>query len=148
MYAHSCLTLCEPMACSRPLPPAPLSMGCSRQESWSGLPFPSPGYISYTSVKEKRSAFTSAHSLHHAEASEPAGSQAPGAGGQPCSPKVPVKMGTGRASRLCWGLPELGVLHRGPGRKRQALRDKLAVPQVGWMGGTGETHILQGSQGR
>ena len=22
---------------------APLSMGCSRQESWSGLPFPSPG---------------------------------------------------------------------------------------------------------
>lgn len=57
-------------------------------------------------------------------------------------------MGIVRASRLCWGLPELGVLHRGPGRKRQALRDKLAVPQVGWMGGTGETHILQGSQGR
>ena len=30
-----CLTLCEPMA--------PLSMGFSRQEHWSGLPFSSPG---------------------------------------------------------------------------------------------------------
>ena len=25
---------------------APLSMGFSRQEYWSGLPFPTPGYIS------------------------------------------------------------------------------------------------------
>ena len=24
---------------------APLSMGFSRQENWSGLPFPSPGYL-------------------------------------------------------------------------------------------------------
>ena len=33
-----CPTLCDPMDCQ-----APLSMGFSRQESWSGLPFPSPG---------------------------------------------------------------------------------------------------------
>ena len=33
-----CLTLCDPMDC-RP----PGSMGFSRQEYWSGLPFPSPG---------------------------------------------------------------------------------------------------------
>ena len=33
-----CLTLCNPMACQ-----APLSMGFSRQEYWSELPFPTPG---------------------------------------------------------------------------------------------------------
>ena len=37
---QSCPTLCDPwtVACQ-----APLSMGFSRQEHWSGLPFPSPG---------------------------------------------------------------------------------------------------------
>ena len=35
-----CLALCNPMD-SRPQ--APLSMGFSRQEYWSGLPFPTPG---------------------------------------------------------------------------------------------------------
>ena len=35
---QSCLTLCNPIDCSQ----APLSMGFSRQEYWSGLPFPSP----------------------------------------------------------------------------------------------------------
>ena len=39
-FAQSCLTLCDPMDCSPPTPP---SMGFSRQEYWSGLPFPSPG---------------------------------------------------------------------------------------------------------
>ena len=39
MSHQSCLTLCNPMDCSTP---APLSMGFSRQEYWSGLPFPSP----------------------------------------------------------------------------------------------------------
>ena len=34
------LSLCDPMDCSLQ---APLSMGCSRQEYWSELPFPSPG---------------------------------------------------------------------------------------------------------
>ena len=38
---QSCQTLHDPMDCS-PCQ-APLSMGFSRQEYWSGLPFPSPG---------------------------------------------------------------------------------------------------------
>ena len=37
---QSCPTLCAPVDCSRQ---APLSMGFSRQEHWSGLPFPPPG---------------------------------------------------------------------------------------------------------
>ena len=36
---QSCPTLCDPMDCSLQ---ASLSMGFSRQEYWSGLPFPSP----------------------------------------------------------------------------------------------------------
>ena len=39
---QSCLTLCDPIDSS---PPAPLSMGFSRQEYWSGLPFPSPSQV-------------------------------------------------------------------------------------------------------
>ena len=35
---HLCPTVCDPMGCQ-----APLSMGFSRQEYWSGLPRPSPG---------------------------------------------------------------------------------------------------------
>ena len=40
LVAKSCRTLVTPwtVACQ-----APLSMGLSRQEYWSGLPFPSPG---------------------------------------------------------------------------------------------------------
>ena len=39
---QSCLTLCDPMdvACQ-----APLSLGFSRQEYWSGLPCPPPGHL-------------------------------------------------------------------------------------------------------
>ena len=37
--AQLCLALCGPMDCSS----TPLSMGLSRQEYWSGLPFPTPG---------------------------------------------------------------------------------------------------------
>ena len=36
---QSCPALCDLMNCSQP---PPLSMGFSRQEYWSGLPFPSP----------------------------------------------------------------------------------------------------------
>ena len=36
---HSCLTLCDPI---EGRPQAPPSLGFSRQEHWSGLPFPSP----------------------------------------------------------------------------------------------------------
>ena len=39
--AQSCLTLCDPM--ESVAYQAPLSMEFSRQEYWSGLPFPSPG---------------------------------------------------------------------------------------------------------
>ena len=38
--AQSCLTLCNPRTVAYQTPP---SMGFSRQESWSGLPFPPPG---------------------------------------------------------------------------------------------------------
>ena len=38
--AQSCLTLCDPMAAAQQ---APVSMGFSRQEYWSGLPFPPLG---------------------------------------------------------------------------------------------------------
>ena len=47
--AQSCPTLCDPIDSSPPLTvaqQAPLSMGFSRQEYWSGLPFPSPGDLS------------------------------------------------------------------------------------------------------
>ena len=40
LVAKSCLTLMTPWTVAYQ---APLSMGFSRQEYWSGLPFPSPG---------------------------------------------------------------------------------------------------------
>ena len=40
---QSCSTLCDPMNCVAHQ--APLSMGFSRQEYWSGLPCPPPGDI-------------------------------------------------------------------------------------------------------
>ena len=43
-----CPTLCHPMDYS---PPGPLVMGFSRQEYWSGLPFPFPGDISDPGIK-------------------------------------------------------------------------------------------------
>ena len=58
--AQSCPTLCNPMdyiACQ-----APLSMGFSRQEYWSGLPFPSPGDLP-DSGTEPRSPALQANSL-------------------------------------------------------------------------------------
>ena len=41
--AQSCLTLCDPIDCRLQVSP---SMVFSRQDYWSGLPFPSPGYPS------------------------------------------------------------------------------------------------------
>ena len=41
LVTELCPILCSPMDCR--LSQAPLSMGSSRQEYWSGLPFPSPG---------------------------------------------------------------------------------------------------------
>jgi hypothetical protein len=45
---QSCPTLCNPMDCS---PPAPLFMGFSRQEYWSGLPFPPQGNLPDPGIK-------------------------------------------------------------------------------------------------
>ena len=42
---------------------APLSMGFSRQEYWSGLPCPSPGYLPEPGVKRVSLQFSSAQSL-------------------------------------------------------------------------------------
>ena len=46
--AQLCLTLCDPWTVAYQ---APLSMGFSRQEYWSGLPFPSPGDLPDPGIK-------------------------------------------------------------------------------------------------
>ena len=59
LVTQSCLTLATPwtVACQ-----APLSMGFSRQEYWSGLPFPSPGGLPHPGI-ELRSPASQADSL-------------------------------------------------------------------------------------
>ena len=66
--AKSCPTLCNPMDCTCQ---APLSMEFSRQEYWSGLPFPSPGDFPDPGI-EPESPTLQADSLP----SEPPGKQA------------------------------------------------------------------------
>ena len=63
--AQSCLTLCDPMDYS---PPGSPSMEFSRQEYWSGLPFPSPGDLPDPGT-EPRSPILEADALQ----SEPSG---------------------------------------------------------------------------
>ena len=46
LITQSSLTLCDPIVCQ-----VPLSMGYSRQEYWSGLPFPSPGDLPNSGIK-------------------------------------------------------------------------------------------------
>ena len=48
LVIKSCETLCDPrtVACQ-----APLSMEFSRQEYWSGFPFPSPGYLPHPGIE-------------------------------------------------------------------------------------------------
>ena len=48
--SRSCLTLCDPMDCSLL---GSSSMEFSRQEYWSGLPFPSPGYLSNPGIEPR-----------------------------------------------------------------------------------------------
>ena len=48
LVAKSCLTLKTPWIVARQ---APLSMGFSRQDYWSGLPFPSPGDLPDPGIK-------------------------------------------------------------------------------------------------
>ena len=48
LVAQACLTLCDPWTVAHQ---APLSMEFSRQEYWSGLPFPSPGGLPNPGIK-------------------------------------------------------------------------------------------------
>ena len=50
LVAQSYLTLCDPMDSSLPGPP---SMGFTRQQYWSGLPFPSPGDLSGPGIEPR-----------------------------------------------------------------------------------------------
>ena len=50
--AQSCPTLCDPMDCVARQ--APLSMEFSRQESWSGLPFPSPEEVLKSKLRQEK----------------------------------------------------------------------------------------------
>ena len=78
MFACVCVCVCiSPSVVSDSLLPpwtvpcqAPLSMGFSRQEYWSGLPFPSPGHLFDPGI-ELGSPALQADSLP----SEPAGTQ-------------------------------------------------------------------------
>ena len=54
LVAQLCPTLCDLMDCVACQ--APLSMGFSRQNYWSGLPFPSPGDLPNLGVKLESSA--------------------------------------------------------------------------------------------
>ena len=57
---QSCLTLCDPMTAAHQAPP---SLGFSRQEHWSGLPFPSQMQGSAIVAGCGSSPFWSPHSL-------------------------------------------------------------------------------------
>ena len=50
LVAKSCPTLATPWTIAHQ---APLSMGFSRQEYWSGLPFPSPGDLPNPGIEPK-----------------------------------------------------------------------------------------------
>ena len=51
----NCVWFCDPMDCSHQAPP---SMEFSRQEYWSGLPFPSPGDLPDPGIKPTSPALT------------------------------------------------------------------------------------------
>ena len=65
--AQSCPTLCDPWTVAHQ---APLSMGFSRQEYWSGLPFPSPGDLPNPGI-EPRSPTSQADALTSAPPGKP-----------------------------------------------------------------------------
>jgi len=50
VLAQSCPTLCNLMDCDHQ---APQSMGFSRQEYWSGLPFPSPEFLPHPEIEPR-----------------------------------------------------------------------------------------------
>ena len=59
--AQLCLTLCDPMDYTHQ---APLSMGFSRQEYWSRLPFSSPGDLPDPGIELRSSALLLYHLSH------------------------------------------------------------------------------------
>ena len=65
LVAHLCPTLCNPMHCSLQ---APLSMGFSRQEYWSGLPCSPPGDLPKLGIEHASPAWQAV-----SEPSEPPG---------------------------------------------------------------------------
>ena len=50
LVAKSCPTLATPWIVAHQ---APLSMGCSTEEYWSGLPFPSPGQLPIPGIEPR-----------------------------------------------------------------------------------------------
>ena len=48
---------CNPPGCKTAAHQAPLSMGYPRQESWSGLPFPSPGHLPDPGIEPRSPAY-------------------------------------------------------------------------------------------
>ena len=65
--AHFCPALCDPWSVAHQAPP---SMGFSRQEYWSGLPFPSPGDLPNPGI-ELRSPTLQADALTSAPPGKP-----------------------------------------------------------------------------
>ena len=68
VHAQSCPALCDPMDCVACQ--APLSMEFSKQEYWSGLPFPIPGDLPDPGIEPMSPMFPSLAgrfflSLHH-----------------------------------------------------------------------------------
>ena len=79
---------------------APLSMGFSRQEYWSGVPFPSPGDLPNPGIEPRSPAFQ-AYSLPY----EPQG-----------RPFLPIKMkrrkfSEGKLTLLLWYIESLSALY-------------------------------------
>ena len=91
-----CPTFCDPWTAAHQVP---LSMGFSRQEYWSGLPFPSPGDLPHPGIKPGSPALEA-----DALTSEPPGGDAssiPGLGRSP---------GEGNGNSLQYSCP--GKSHR------------------------------------
>ena len=61
LVAQSCPTLCDPVGS----PPAPLSMGFSRQDYWSGLPYSPPGDLPHPDPGIKPMSPHCRHILYH-----------------------------------------------------------------------------------
>ena len=62
LVAQLCPTLCEPWIGAHQ---TPLTTGFSRQEYWSGLPFPSPGDLPDPGIKGLLHCGQTLHSLSH-----------------------------------------------------------------------------------